>query len=121
MNSNTVFFISIRFLKYSNFKGFVTSSLGQSSSLLAGPAILRYTLKVSSFINGVQIAVITYSYRSMEDPQKELADAKALGASQVTLKHPSEMRALKTDRPRKMAREIWPGGMGTLLFGKPFN
>jgi len=57
----------------------------------------------------------------MEDPQKELADAKALGASQVTLKHPSEMRALKTDRPRKMAREIWPGGMGTLLFGKPFN
>lgn len=42
-----------------------------SSRLFAGPSILRHPLKELSLINGVQIGVITYSFRSMEDQSAE--------------------------------------------------
>lgn len=40
-------------------------------SLFSAPAILQHYSKPDSFINGVQIGVITYSFRSMEDQSAE--------------------------------------------------
>lgn len=40
-------------------------------SLFGAPSILKYYKKPNSFINGVQIGVITYSFRSMEDQSAE--------------------------------------------------
>ncbi|MGF1557614.1 MAG: sugar phosphate isomerase/epimerase family protein [Flavobacteriaceae bacterium] len=40
-------------------------------SLFSAPAILKYYKKPNSVIQGVQIGVITYSYRSMEDQSAE--------------------------------------------------
>lgn len=40
-------------------------------SLLAAPAILKHYNKPNSMINGVQIGLITYSFRSMEDQSAE--------------------------------------------------
>jgi len=40
-------------------------------SLFGAPSILRYYKKPNSIINGVQIGVITYSFRSMEDQSAE--------------------------------------------------
>lgn len=39
--------------------------------LFAAPSILRYAKKPNSMISGVQIGVITYSFRSMEDQSAE--------------------------------------------------
>jgi len=40
-------------------------------SLFGAPSILKYYKKPNSIINGVQIGVITYSFRSMEDQSAE--------------------------------------------------
>lgn len=40
-------------------------------SLFSAPAILKHYNKPNSFINGVQIGVITYSFRSMKDQSAE--------------------------------------------------
>ena len=40
-------------------------------SLFAAPSILKFPNKPNSIINGVQIAVITYSFRSMPDQSAE--------------------------------------------------
>ncbi len=42
-----------------------------SPSLFGAPAILKHYKKPNSIINGVQIGVITYSFRSMEDQSAE--------------------------------------------------
>lgn len=42
-----------------------------SPSLFGAPSILKHYKKPNSFINGVQIGVITYSFRSMEDQSAE--------------------------------------------------
>jgi len=42
-----------------------------ANSLIGMPAILKYYNKPNSLINGVQIGVITYSFRSMEDQSAE--------------------------------------------------
>lgn len=42
-----------------------------TKSLLSAPSILKYYGKPSSYINGVQIGVITYSFRSMPDQSAE--------------------------------------------------
>ena len=41
------------------------------SKLFAGPSILKFPLKGSAYIEGVQIGVITYSFRSMKDQSAE--------------------------------------------------
>ena len=41
------------------------------TSLFGAPSILRHYNKPNSYINGVQIGVITYSFRSMEDQSAE--------------------------------------------------
>lgn len=46
-----------------------TSLIG--SQLFGAPAILNYYNKPNSIINGVQVGVITYSFRSMEDQSAE--------------------------------------------------
>ena len=40
-------------------------------TLFGAPSILKYYKKPNSIINGVQIGVITYSFRSMEDQSAE--------------------------------------------------
>ena len=42
-----------------------------STSLFSAPGILKHYRKPYSVINGVQIGVITYSFRSMEDQSAE--------------------------------------------------
>ena len=43
----------------------------QPSGLFAGPAILKHPRKAYSLINGVQVGVITYSFRSLPDQSAE--------------------------------------------------
>ncbi|MFY0686406.1 MAG: sugar phosphate isomerase/epimerase [Cyclobacteriaceae bacterium] len=61
--------------------------LGSASSLKGAPAILKHFNKPYSVINGVQIGVITYSFRSMEDQSAEatLQYIKDCGISAVEL------------------------------------
>ncbi len=49
----------------------VTGMILSGPSLFAGPAILKSYGKRNSFINGVQIGAITYSFRSMPDQSAE--------------------------------------------------
>lgn len=49
----------------------VGGAVTASSKLFAGPAIIRNLNKPSSLINGVQLGVITYSYRDMPDQSAE--------------------------------------------------
>lgn len=52
----------------------ITASVGTTlvgSSLFGAPAILKYFKKPNSKINGVQIGVISYSFRSMKDQSAE--------------------------------------------------
>lgn len=72
------------------------------SGLFAGPAILKYPRRAYSLINGVQIGVITYSFRSMEDQSAEatLQYLKDCGINAIELMgDPAESFAGKPDNP----------------------
>lgn len=53
------------------FLGTAAAFIAGSPALISAPAILRYYNKPNSVIKGVQIGVITYSFRSMPDQSAE--------------------------------------------------
>ena len=70
--------------------------------LWAGPAILKHYNKPDSFIEGVRLGVITYSFRSMEDQSAEATLQYVLdsGISEIELMgDPAESFAGKPDNP----------------------
>jgi len=81
----------------------VTASLAVSTkSVFGAPGILRYWGKNDSLINGVQIGVITYSFRSMPDQSAEatLQYVRDCGISAIELMgDPAESYAGKPENP----------------------
>ncbi len=80
------------------------------SSLFSAPAILRHYKKPYSVISGVQIGVITYSFRSMEDQSAEATLKYILdsGINAIELiGDPAETFAGRPDNPIDMAK-MWP-------------
>ena len=79
-------------------------------SLFSAPGILKHYKKPNSVINGVQIGVITYSFRSMDDqsaeaPLKYILDS---GINAIELiGDPAETFAGRPDNPIDMAK-MWP-------------
>ncbi|MDG1571135.1 sugar phosphate isomerase/epimerase [Robiginitalea sp. M366] len=72
------------------------------SGLFAGPAILKTPRKAISMINGVQVGVITYSFRSLPDQSAEatLGYIKACGINAIELMgDPAEAFAGKPENP----------------------
>ena len=70
--------------------------------LFAGPAILKRTGESSSFLRGVQIGVITYSFRSMADQSAEavLSYIRECGINAIELMgDPAEAFAGKPENP----------------------
>ena len=81
-----------------------------SPSLFGAPAILKQYKKPNSMINGVQIGVITYSFRSMEDQSAEATLKYILdsGINAIELiGDPAEIFAGRPDNPIDMAK-MWP-------------
>ncbi len=79
----------------------VGTALG-GHSLFGAPSILKYFGKPDSFIKGVQLGVITYSYRSMPDQSIEavLGYVKESGIGAVELMgDPAESFAGKPENP----------------------
>ena len=80
-----------------------------SPSLFSAPSILKHYKKPNSFINGVQIGVITYSFRSMEDQSAEATLRYILdsGISAIELiGDPAETFAGRPDNPVEMSK-MW--------------
>jgi len=81
-----------------------------SPSLYSAPAILKHYKKPNSFINGVQIGVITYSFRSMKDQSAEATLKYVLdsGINAIELiGDPAEVFAGRPDNPINMSK-MWP-------------
>ena len=81
-----------------------------SPSLFGAPSILKHYKKPNSLINGVQIGVITYSFRSMEDQSAEAILKYILdsGINAIELiGDPAETFAGRPDNPIDMAK-MWP-------------
>lgn len=81
-----------------------------SPSLFSAPAILKHYKKPNSFINGVQIGVITYSFRSMKDQSAEATLKYILdsGINAIELiGDPAETFAGRPDNPIDMSK-MWP-------------
>jgi len=81
-----------------------------SPSLYSTPAILKHYKKPNSFINGVQIGVITYSFRSMKDQSAEATLKYVLdsGINAIELiGDPAEVFAGRPDNPINMSK-MWP-------------
>ena len=79
-------------------------------SLFSAPAILKHYKRPNSYINGVQIGVITYSFRSMEDQSAEATLKYILdsGINAIELiGDPAETFAGRPDNPIDMAK-MWP-------------
>lgn len=79
-------------------------------SLFSAPTILKHYKKPNSMINGVQIGVITYSFRSMEDQSAEATLKYILdsGINAIELiGDPAETFAGRPDNPIDMAK-MWP-------------
>lgn len=81
-------------------------------SLFGAPSILKYYNKPNSMINGVQIGVITYSFRSMGDQSAEATLKYVLdcGVSAIELMgDPAEAFAGKPENPvdRKAFSRLW--------------
>lgn len=79
-------------------------------SLFSAPAILKHYRKPYSVINGVQIGVITYSFRSMEDQSAEATLKYVLdsGINAIELiGDPAETFAGRPDNPIDMGK-MWP-------------
>lgn len=79
------------------------------SSLFSAPAILKHYRKPYSVINGVQIGVITYSFRSMDDQSAEATLKYILdtGINAIELiGDPAEVFAGRPDNPIDM-RAMW--------------
>lgn len=89
-----------------------TATLGMtlaSPSIFGAPAILNYYKKPSSMINGVQIGVITYSFRSKEDQSAEATLKYILdsGINAIELiGDPAETFAGRPDNPINMGK-MW--------------
>ena len=78
----------------------------QGTSIYGAPAILKSWNKPNSIINGVQIGVITYSFRSMEDQSAEAMLKYVLdsGISAIELiGDPAEVFAGRPDNPLDMS------------------
>ncbi len=77
--------------------------------LFSAPAIIKHYKKPNSFINGVQIGVITYSFRSMDDQSAEATLKYILdsGISAIELiGDPAETFAGKPEDPMDMSK-MW--------------
>lgn len=80
----------------------VVAGVTVAPSLIGAPGILKYYNKPNSFINGVQIGVITYSFRSMPDQSAEATLRYVLdsGISAIELMgDPAESFAGKPESP----------------------
>ena len=80
-----------------------------SPSLFGAPSILKHYKKPNSFINGVQIGVITYSFRSMENQSAEATLKYILdsGINAIELiGDPAETFAGRPDNPLDMSK-MW--------------
>ena len=98
---------------------FIGSSILTASGMVAGgksvvgaPAIIRNFGKPNSMINGVQIGVITYSFRSMPDQSAEatLQYVKDCGISAIELMgEPAESYAGMPENPvdRRTMFGLW--------------
>lgn len=78
-------------------------------TLFGAPSILKYHKKPNSIINGVQIGVITYSFRSMEDQSAEATLKYILdsGVNAIELiGDPVEMFAGRPENPLDMSK-MW--------------
>ncbi|MEP3207934.1 MAG: TIM barrel protein [Maribacter sp.] len=78
-------------------------------SLFSAPAILKHYKKPNSLINGVQIGVITYSFRSMKDQAAEATLKYILdcGINAIELiGDPAETFAGRPDNPLNMSK-MW--------------
>ncbi|NJB71089.1 sugar phosphate isomerase/epimerase [Saonia flava] len=79
---------------------FTAGTVLASQSVIGAPSILKFYNKPNSFINGVQIGAITYSFRSMEDQSAEavLKYIKDCGISAIELMgDPAEVFAGKPE------------------------
>lgn len=97
-----------KFIKKSAIASVGTAFL--SPSLFGAPSILKYYKKPNSMVNGVQIGVITYSFRSMEDQSAEATLKYVLdsGINAIELiGDPAETFAGRPENPMDM-RKIWP-------------
>lgn len=97
-----------KFLKKSAFASAGAALIGPS--LFSAPAILKYYKKPNSIINGVQIGVITYSFRSMEDQSAEATLKYILdtGINAIELiGDPAETFAGRPENPVDMSK-MWP-------------
>ncbi len=77
--------------------------------LFSAPSILKQYKKPNSFINGVQIGVITYSFRSMEDQSAEATLKYILNSGINAIEligDPAETFAGRPDNPIDMAK-MW--------------
>jgi sugar phosphate isomerase/epimerase len=81
-----------------------------SPSLFSAPAILKHNKKPNSIINGVQIGVITYSFRSMEDQSAEAILKYVLNSGINAIEligDPAETFVGRPNNPIDMAK-MWP-------------
>ena len=81
-----------------------------SPSLFSAPSILKHYKKPNSVINGIQIGVITYSFRSMKDQSAEATLKYILdsGINAIELiGDPAETFAGRPDSPIDMSK-MWP-------------
>ena len=103
--------LKLNFMKPKNFnrrKFLGAAALGTAglalrpTSIFAGPSIIKSLNKPNSLINGVQIGVITYSFRSMPDQSAEATLQYVLdsGISAIELMgDPAEAFAGKPENP----------------------
>lgn len=80
-----------------------------SPSLFSAPSILKHYKKPNSIINGVQIGVITYSFRSMEDQSAEAILKYVLDCGMNAIEligDPAETFAGRPDNPLDMSK-MW--------------
>ncbi len=78
-------------------------------SLFSAPSILKYYKKPNSLINGVQIGVITYSFRSMEDQSAEATLKYVLDSGMNAIEligDPAETFAGRPENPMDMSK-MW--------------
>lgn len=73
-----------------------------SPSLFSAPSILKHYKKPNSIINGVQIGVITYSFRSMEDQSAEAILKYVLDSGMNTIELIGDPAEVFAGRPENL-------------------
>lgn len=107
MKTNNKQFDRRKFIKKSSMVA--TGAVLIAPSLFGAPAILKHYKKPNSIINGVQIGVITYSFRSMEDQSAEATLKYVLDSGMNAIEligDPAETFAGRPENPLNMSK-MW--------------